>query len=88
MQISIKPPAHTGKSIRTQQSPDLYIEQGAIVEWRLVLSLPADSVYLLFNEKEKLILQTSLSEKKKFHNKKAIIENGFYQVVINGKLSD
>ncbi|MBD1386012.1 hypothetical protein IDJ75_12030 [Mucilaginibacter rigui] len=85
--ISIAPPAYTGKGRREQDKFNLSAEEGAMVEWHIKTNVAIKTAYLLFNDKEHVALKSS-SNGTNWHATKAIISPGFYQVSIDGKLSD
>ena len=84
--IKITPPAYTGKAGYVQDKFTINAEEGADVSWAITTNVAVKSVYLLFNEKEKLPL-TSI-DKTKWTATKNITQSGFYQVSIDGELSD
>lgn len=84
--LKITPPAYTGKAARTQDKFTIDAEEGALVSWNISTNIEVANVYLLFNEKEKLPLNST--NKTDWKTQKAITKPGFYQVSIDGKLSD
>ena len=84
--LKITPPAYTGKATRTQGKFTIDAEEGALVNWNISTNIAVKNVFLLFNEREKLPLSSSNSTDWK--TQKAITKPGFYQVSIDGKLSD
>lgn len=85
--VSILPPAYTGLAKREQDMFNLWAEEGAVVEWRIKTNVAVKSAYLLFNDKERVALKGS-ADGIAWHTAKPIINPGFYQVSIDGKLSD
>jgi hypothetical protein len=85
--ISITPPAYTGKGKREQDKFNLSAEDGAVVEWHIKTNVAIKKVYLLFNDKERVALKGSAGNTS-WHTAKSITSPGFYQVNIDGKLSD
>ena len=86
--ITIRPPAYTGLSERTQDKFTLVVEEGAAVSWKLKTNIATQNVSLLFNEQESLSLKASGTDKTEWLAQKTISKPGFYQVVIDGKRSD
>ncbi|MFA6246689.1 MAG: hypothetical protein WC615_07095 [Mucilaginibacter sp.] len=85
--ISIVPPAYTGKGKREQDKFNLSAEEGAVVEWQIKTNVAIKKAYLLFNDKEHVALKSN-GGGTNWHATKAITSPGFYQVSIDGKLSD
>ncbi|WP_342645879.1 DUF4175 family protein [Mucilaginibacter sp. CSA2-8R] len=84
--LKITPPAYTGKPARSQDKFTIEAEEGATVSWIISTNIKVKSVVLIFNEGEKLPLEGNrLNEWK---GSRTITKPGFYQVSINGKLSD
>jgi hypothetical protein len=84
--LKISPPAYTGRAARTQDKFTIEAEEGAIVTWNISTNIAVKQVWLLFNEHEKLPLKgTNATEWKA---QRQINKSGFYQVSIDGKLSD
>ena len=84
--LKITPPAYTGKVPRTQDKFTIDAEEGAVVIWNISTNVAVKNVWLLFNEHEKLPLTgTNATEWKA---QRLINKSGFYQVSIDGKLSD
>ena len=85
--IIITPPAYTYKAKREQDKFNLSAEEGAITQWRIKTNVNIKKAYLLFNSKEQIALQAG-PEKNTWYASKTITSPGFYQVSIDGKLSD
>jgi hypothetical protein len=85
--VSITPPAYTGKGKREQDKFNLSVEEGALVEWHIKTNVAIKSAFLLFNDKEHIALKSN-TEGTNWHTSKSITSPGFYQVSIDGKLSD
>ena len=50
IEITITPPAYTGKAAYPAESPNLRVEEGATVSWRIRTSEPARALQLVLNE--------------------------------------
>lgn len=84
--IKIIPPAYTGKAAREQDKFTMEVEEGSRVNWKLSLNIQAKQVALIFNNGEKLSLKNTAGDD--YEGQKLINKSGFYQVSIDGKLSD
>ncbi len=84
--ISVTPPAYTRKSAREQDKFTLEVEDGSVVNWKLSLNVAVKQVALVFNNGEKIILKST--DDNIYRGQKLIDKPGFYQVAIDGKLSD
>ncbi|WP_462264819.1 hypothetical protein [Mucilaginibacter sp.] len=86
--ITITPPAYTGKSVRQQEKFTLNAEDGAMVKWLLHTNVAIHQAYLLLNGKTRLPLHTGNSRHTRWNAQLTITTAGFYQVGIDDKLSD
>ena len=84
--IKISPPVYTRKAAREQDRFTIEAEDGSTIIWRLSLNVPAKRVELIFNNGEKISLKNTGGIDYEGH--KLITQSGFYQVSIDGKLSD
>ncbi|MVN90911.1 DUF4175 family protein [Mucilaginibacter aquatilis] len=84
--LKIAPPAYTGKPARTQDKFTINAEEGALVSWNISTNIEVKNVFLLFNEREKIALNSA--NKTDWQARRIISKPGFYQVSIDGKLSD
>jgi hypothetical protein len=84
--IKISPPAYTRKSTREQGKFTIEAEEGSKVVWKLTLNVQAKRVELIFNNGEKLALRNT--SRNDYEGQRSITKSGFYQVSIDGKLSD
>jgi hypothetical protein len=85
--LEITPPRYTGLAKRGQDRFTLNVEEGSLVEWMIKTNTGANEVRLIFNETETLRM-VSNKDHTNFTTQKIIIQPGFYQVDIDGKLSD
>ncbi|RFZ83301.1 hypothetical protein DYU05_14295 [Mucilaginibacter terrenus] len=86
VKLIITPPAYTGKPKRTQDKFNFSVEEGAAVIWHISTNVRIRNAYLLFNNKERVSLKSK--DGREWSAQKLINTSGFYQVSINGKLSD
>jgi hypothetical protein len=87
VEVIITPPAYTGKAKRSQDKFNLSAEEGATVSWTIKTNVSIKKVYLLFNDKEQIKLE-SKNKRTEWYVSRQINKPGFYQVGIDGKLSD
>jgi hypothetical protein len=85
--IKITPPAYTKTPGRVQDRFTIEAEEGAKISWTIQTGPVTKSVFLLFNEKEKLPLTSINNDKTEWAAQKIITQPGFYQLSIDGKLS-
>jgi hypothetical protein len=85
--ITITPPSYTRKPAREQDKFTLEAEEGSTITWKINLSITAKQVALVFAGGEKVTLKNS-DGKIAYYGQKMIDKPGFYQVAIDGKLSD
>ncbi|MDF2432543.1 MAG: hypothetical protein JWP44_2174 [Mucilaginibacter sp.] len=88
VEIKITPPAYTGRPDRVQDKFIIQVEEGSEINWIIHTNIDIKNAFLLFNEKEKLPLSNISNDKKSWKAQKTITQPGFYQVSIDGKLSD
>ena len=88
VKIKITPPAYTGKSPGNQDRFNIAAEQGADVNWNIITTGKVNEVALIFNDKSVFHLQNINNEQTKWSGEKMIESSGFYQVKIDGNLSE
>jgi hypothetical protein len=86
--VVVHPPAYTGKQPRSQDKFTLNVEDGATVSWKIATNIAVKQVALLFNDKETINLKNINPDKTAWQIQKLINKPGFYQVNVDGKLSD
>lgn len=86
--VHINPPSYTGKATRQQDKFTLNVEYGATVTWRISTNIAVKQIFLLFNDKEVIKLKNSNTGNTQWQLSKLINKPGFYQVNVDGKLSD
>jgi len=87
-QLTITPPAYTGRRSRQQQQFTLKVEEGSRIQWSLHTNQPVKQLQLLFNNKETLPLRPVNRDSTEWALEKTIQESGFYQVSLDGMLSE
>ncbi|MES2279085.1 MAG: hypothetical protein V4592_23840 [Bacteroidota bacterium] len=85
--LTITPPSYTGKPKRRQDKFTILAEEGSTVNWTINTNVAVKQLTLLFNDHEKIALKTD-ADHIHWIAQKAIDKPGFYQVNIDGKLSD
>jgi len=85
--LEIMPPAYTGRAKREQNRFTLNVEEGSAVKWIIQTNVAVKQLSLIFNEAETIHL-ISNKDHTNFTAEKTISKPGFYQVSIDGKLSD
>jgi len=85
--LTILPPAYTGKIKREQDKFTIDAEEGSTVNWKIKTNIAVKQVSLVFNEHEYLKLQNQ-ENGKQWTTSKQLNRQGYYQVAIDGKLSD
>jgi hypothetical protein len=86
--VTVNPPAYTGKTAREQDKFTLNVEDGATVTWKISTNIAVKQVLLLFNDKEIIALKSLSTRKNQWQTQKQVNKPGFYQVNVDGKLSD
>ncbi|TFF37999.1 DUF4175 family protein [Mucilaginibacter psychrotolerans] len=85
--VTITPPAYTRRAQRSQDRFNISVEDGASVNWHISTNVAVKQPYLLFNDKERISLRNT-GEGKTWQAAKTISGPGYYQVSIDGKLSE
>lgn len=88
IRLKIIPPAYTTKNIRVQQQFSATVEDGALLEWVIQTSRPVSKIKFIFNDKEKIKLRSLNKSGTQWTISKTVNQPGFYQVELDGKLSD
>lgn len=86
--VTVNPPVYTGKTKREQDKFTLNVEDGATVTWKITTNVAVKQVLLLFNDKEIITLKSLSTGKIQWQAQKQITNPGFYQLNVDGKLSD
>jgi hypothetical protein len=86
-QVTINPPAYTGKRSRAQQQFALQVEDGSRVQWTLNTTQKVKKLELLFNNQQTIALQPVDKDSTEWTLNRTITDAGFYQVSLDGMLS-
>ncbi|OCX52107.1 hypothetical protein BEL04_11460 [Mucilaginibacter sp. PPCGB 2223] len=85
--LEIIPPAYTNRAKREQNRFTLNVEEGSTVKWNIETNIAVKQLSLIFNETDQIRLVPD-KDHTNFTAEKSINKPGFYQVSIDGKLSD
>ena len=88
IRLKVIPPAYTNRNTRVQQQFSATVEDGASLEWVIETSRPVSKLNFIFNDKETIKLGSQNKAGTKWTFSKTINKPGFYQVELDGKLSD
>jgi len=87
LKLTIHPPAYTGKSSHEQDKFTILAEEGSSAHWTINTNITVKHLSLLFNDHERVALKPNAG-KTEWTTSKTIDKPGFYQVNVDGKLSD
>lgn len=88
IRLKVIPPAYTNRNTRVQQQFSAIVEDGAMLEWAIETNRPVSKLNFIFNDKETIKLGSQNKSGTKWTFSKTINKPGFYQVELDGKLSD
>ncbi|MDX5437761.1 MAG: DUF4175 domain-containing protein [Pontibacter sp.] len=83
IEIAVKPPAYTGKATYRAESPNLRVEQGATVTWRIHTNKPAQ-LQLELNEQKPVSFK---EEGNSYTLSRSFTTAGLYTINLNGQKS-
>lgn len=86
--LKISPPAYTNAKIRTQKQFSAKIEDGSFLEWIIETNQKVGNLEFIFNDSETVKLSALNDEGTLWKFNRSINKSGFYQVNLDGKLSD
>jgi hypothetical protein len=87
VKLTITPPAYMGKADHYQDRFNLVAEEGAVVSWKISTNIAVKQVSLKFDDKETTPLKP-VEDKTEWTVSRTINKPGYYQVIVDGKLSD
>lgn len=87
VKVSIRPPAYTRRPTREQDRFNITVEDGAVVNWAITTNIAVKKLTLIFNDKERIDLNPTRN-RTLWTAARQITRPGFYQVIIDEKLSD
>ncbi len=86
--LKVTPPAYTRRSSRSQPQFSVSAEEGASLAWEIHTSQPVKNIRLIFNDKESIQLRAVNKRGTQWTLTKTITKSGFYQVDLEGTMSD
>lgn len=86
--LKISPPAYTKKSSRTQKQFSARVEEGSVISWEIETNQPVNTPEFIFNDKQSISLRALNKQRTRWAFNKRIDSSGFYQMKLEGKLSD
>jgi hypothetical protein len=88
VRIRITPPAYTGRAVRRQEAFNLRVEEGSQVDWEVETSRKVQALQFIFNDSARLGLSAANAEHSLWRLSRAAVRPGFYQVNLEGRLSE
>ncbi len=84
IEITITPPAYTGKKAYKAENPNLRVEQGATISWHITTNKPARQLQLVLNETNAIMLN---GKNGSYTLSKSFTEPALYHLNLNGQKS-
>ncbi|SIQ70047.1 DUF4175 family protein [Pontibacter lucknowensis] len=84
IEITITPPAYTGRKAYQAEQPNLRVEQGARVTWRIATNRPARTMELILNEGKPISLS---AQNGSYTSSQTFTEPALYHIAVNGQKS-
>jgi hypothetical protein len=88
IRLKITPPSYTNNKIRTQRQFSAIFEDESLLEWTIETNQSVGNLEFLFNNTEKTKLRALNKDKTLWTFSRSINKSGFYQVKLDGQLSD
>ena len=88
VELKIIPPAYTKIPPRTQNQFSARPEENSVLSWEIETDQPVESIEFIFNDKQSISLRSLNNEKTKWGINKRIDSSGFYQLKMDGQLSE
>lgn len=88
LELRITPPAYTRRSARNQSQFSVSAEEGSTLNWQICTSQLVKNINLIFNDKEIAPLRAVNKDGTRWTLTRTISKSGFYQVDLEGTLSD
>jgi hypothetical protein len=88
IRLKISPPSYTNNKIRTQRQFSAIFEDESLLEWTIETNQPVGNLEFVFNNTEKAKLRALNKDKTVWTLSRSINKSGFYQVKLDGQLSD
>jgi hypothetical protein len=88
VKLKISPPAYTRKPSRTQNQFSARPEENSVLSWEIETDQPVKSIEFIFNDSQNISLRSLNNDKTLWGINKRIDSSGFYQLKMDGKLSE
>ena len=86
--LTITPPAYTRRAPRRQNQFSVSAEEGSNLSWVIRTSQPVRNISFIFNDNERISLRPVNKDKTRWAIAKKLTASCFYQVDLDGTLSD
>ena len=86
--LKITPPSYTNNKKRTQKQFSAIVEDASVLEWTIETNQSVDRLDFIFNDTETSKLRALNKSRTIWTFSRSINKSGFYQVKLDGKLSD
>ncbi|MFC4231561.1 hypothetical protein ACFOW1_06655 [Parasediminibacterium paludis] len=86
--VNIQPPSYTNLPNRKQASFNMQLPVGSKALWQITTNIKVASITITFNDSLKVMMQPSDESHTAWQMVRTITQSGFYQLNIDGKLSD
>ena len=88
VELKINPPAYTRRPARNQTQFSVSAEEGSVLNWQIRTNQPVKNIRLIFNDRESIPLRAVNKVGTSWALGKTVNKSGFYQVDLEGTLSD
>ncbi|MBC7758521.1 MAG: hypothetical protein H7069_06670 [Phormidesmis sp. FL-bin-119] len=88
VELKISPPAYTRRPARNQSQFSVSAEEGSALYWQIETNQPVKNIKLVFNDQENIPFKPTNTEGTLWTLTKTVSKSGFYQVNLEGSLSD
>ncbi len=88
VRLAINPPGYTGRPPRQQRQFSAAVEEGSVLRWDIETTHSVKSFQFIFNDRQTVPLRPLDKQRTRWTLSKTISTTGFYQVSLDGKLSD
>jgi hypothetical protein len=88
IRLKISPPSYTNNKTRTQRQFSAIFEDESLLEWTIETNQSVGNLEFIFNNTEKTKLRALNKDKTVWTFSRSINKSGFYQVKLDGQLSD
>ena len=88
VELKISPPAYTRRPARNQSQFSVSAEEGSALYWQIETDQPVKNIKLVFNDQEVIPFKPTNTEGTLWTLTKTVSKSGFYQVNLEGSLSE